>query len=87
MQRLPAFLLTLLAILYGCATTFATRAENAAPSAGQAAPAVPGDTNPQANPPKPHIALILPLKSESFGTAAEITRQGFIAAASKQGGS
>lgn len=46
-----------------------------------------GDTNPQANPPKPHIALILPLKSESFGTAAEITRQGFIAAASKHGGS
>ena len=87
MQRLPAFLLTLLAILYGCATTFATRAENAAPSAGQAAPAISGDTNPQANPPKPHIALILPLKSESFGTAAEIARQGFIAAASKQGGS
>jgi len=87
MQRLPAFLLTLLAILYGCATTFATRAETAAPSAGQAAPTQSGDTNPQANPPKPHIALILPLKSESFGTAAEITRQGFIAAASKQGGS
>ena len=87
MQRLPAFLLTLLAILYGCAITFATRAENAAPSAGQAAPAISGDTNPQANPPKPHIALILPLKSESFGNAAEITRQGFIAAASKQGGS
>lgn len=87
MQRLPAFLLTLLAILYGCAITFATRAENAAPSAGQAAPAVSGNAIAQANPPKPHIALILPLKSESFGTAAEITRQGFIAAASKQGGS
>ena len=86
MQRLPAFLLTLLAILYGCAITFATRAENATPSAGQAAP-VPPDTNSQANPPKPHIALILPLKSESFGTAAEITRQGFITAAGRQGGS
>lgn len=86
MQRLPAFLLTLLAILYGCAITFATRAENAAPSAGQAAPALP-DTNSQTNPPKPHIALILPLKSESFGTAAEITRQGFITAAGRQGGS
>jgi uncharacterized protein len=87
MQRLPAFLLTLLAILYGCAITFATRAENAAPSAGQAAPAKPGDATPQVNPPKPHIALILPLKSELFGAAAEITHQGFIAAASKQGGS
>jgi outer membrane PBP1 activator LpoA protein len=83
MQRLPAFLLTLLAILYGCAITFATRADNALPSALQAAPANPGD----ANPPKPHIALILPLKSDSFGAAAEITREGFIAAATRQGGS
>ena len=93
MQRLPAFLLTLLAILYGCAITFATRAENAMPPAGSKSPAaaqvVPSkpDASPQANPPKPHIALILPLKSESFGAAAEITRQGFIAAASGQGGS
>ena len=88
MQRFPAFLLTLLAILYGCAITFATRAENAVPSAWQSAPAKPGDGNPQTNnPPKPHIALILPLKSESFGAAAEIARQGFIAAANRQGGS
>ena len=93
MQRLPAFLLTLLAILYGCAITFATRAENAMPPgdsklppAAQSVQAKP-DANPQANPPKPHIALILPLKSESFGPAAEITRQGFIAAASERGGS
>jgi outer membrane PBP1 activator LpoA protein len=94
MQRLPAFQLTLLAILYGWTITFATCAENAIPPAeskfppsAQAAPANPNAV-PQANPPKPHIALILPLKSESFGTAAEITRQGFIAAAAAgQGGS
>ncbi|HMJ49070.1 MAG TPA: penicillin-binding protein activator [Burkholderiales bacterium] len=87
MQRLPAFLLTLLAILYGCAIAFATRAENGVPSTGQTVPAKPAGANTQSGPPKPHIALILPLKSESFGGAAEITRQGFIAAASRQGGS
>ena len=34
--------------------------------------------------PEPHIALILPLKSESFGRAAEAVRQGFLAAAGSQ---
>ncbi|HXZ97175.1 MAG TPA: penicillin-binding protein activator [Burkholderiales bacterium] len=86
MQRLPAFLLTLLAILYGCAIAFATRAETGVPSAGQTSPAKPLDPNAQTSPPKPNIALILPLKSDSFGAAAEITRQGFIAAANRQSG-
>jgi outer membrane PBP1 activator LpoA protein len=34
--------------------------------------------------PVPHIALLLPLKSEAFGRAAEAVRQGFLAAASNQ---
>ena len=39
-------------------------------------PLAPGDDKPV-----PHIALLLPLKSEVFGTAAEAVRQGFQAAA------
>jgi len=57
------------------------------PQAGQTAPVKSPDINPQANPPSPHVALILPLKSDSFGAAAEIVRQGFMAAANGQGGS
>lgn len=34
--------------------------------------------------PEPHIALILPLKSSSFGKAAEAVQQGFVAAATHQ---
>ena len=34
--------------------------------------------------PAPHIALLLPLKSATFGRAAEIVRQGFLAAAGGQ---
>jgi outer membrane PBP1 activator LpoA protein len=87
MQRFPTFLLTLLALLYGSTVAFATRAQSFTPPASTLArTAVKPDADPQANPPKPHIALILPLKSESFGNAAEITREGFLAAADKQGG-
>src|SRR5574340_944660 len=39
-------------------------------------PLPPGDENPV-----PHIALLLPLKSAVFGSAAEAVRQGFQAAA------
>ncbi|HSS47239.1 MAG TPA: penicillin-binding protein activator [Burkholderiales bacterium] len=91
MQRFPAFLLTLLALLYGATVAFATRAQSIAPPAAakplpaQAVTATKPEANLQTNPPKPHIALILPLKSEGFGNAAELTRQGFLAAASHQG--
>ena len=34
--------------------------------------------------PVPHIALLLPLKSQAFGRAAEAVRQGFLAAVSSQ---
>ena len=34
--------------------------------------------------PAPHIALLLPLKSAAFGTASEVVRQGFIAAATAE---
>lgn len=35
-------------------------------------------------PPTPHIALLLPLKSAAFGATAEVVRQGFMAAANAQ---
>jgi outer membrane PBP1 activator LpoA protein len=35
-------------------------------------------------PPKPHIALLLPLNSPAFAKAADAVRQGFLAAASKE---
>ena len=91
MQRFPAFLLTLLALLYGATVAFATCAQSIAPPAAakplpaQAATAAKPEANLQANLPKPHIALILPLKSEAFGNAAELARQGFLAAAGHQG--
>jgi outer membrane PBP1 activator LpoA protein len=43
------------------------------------------DTVPvQGDKPVPHIALMLPLKSATFGRAAEAVRQGFLAAANSQ---
>ena len=38
----------------------------------------------EAGKPEPHIALLLPLKSEVFGRAAEAVQQGFMAAANHQ---
>lgn len=95
MQRLTAFLLVVTALLYsGCTTTpkpapvapaeaappaAAVRAEE---SARTAAYPLPQPTPP----PQPlpladsHIALLLPLKSTSFGTAAQAVRAGFLAA-------
>src|SRR5512139_807722 len=40
---------------------------------------------PTADHPAPHIALLLPLKSPAFASAAEAVQQGFMAAANKQG--
>ncbi|MGH8751674.1 MAG: penicillin-binding protein activator, partial [Burkholderiales bacterium] len=63
--------------------SFATRAQSVTPAA-KPQPAAPAAEKPEA--PKPHIALILPLKSEAYGNAAEVTREGFMAAANQRGG-
>lgn len=69
MQRI-SFWFFLFAALYVSSPAYAT---DAAPAAS-AVPVVSG----------PHIALLLPLKSPVFGRAAEVVRQGFMAAASSQ---
>lgn len=51
---------------------------NPAPAASAPAAAAP------AEPPVPHIALLLPLKSTSFAKAADAVKQGFLAAASRE---
>src|SRR5579862_5991546 len=64
-HRLAALAL-LPALLYGGTAPFATGAElTAKPAAAR----------------EPHVALILPLASPSFGRHADAVRQGFIAAA------
>ena len=71
MQRFP-FWLFLVAALYVSSLAYATEV---APIAG-GRPVTVKST--------PHIALLLPLKSEAFGRAAEAVRQGFLAAANSQ---
>ena len=64
-----AALVVLWALLYGGATPFATTAASAAEKAA----------------PAPHIALLLPLASPSFGRHADAVKQGFLAAAKTSG--
>jgi outer membrane PBP1 activator LpoA protein len=75
MHRLSAFLLVLLtAALYGALATIARpaqAAESPQPAANEG--------------PQPHIALLLPLNSQSFAPAAEAVRRGVMAAAKVQG--
>ena len=71
MQRISS-LLFLVAALYVSGLAYATDAAPA--SAVKASPEKPA----------PHIALLLPLKSEVFGRAADAVRQGFLAAAGGQ---
>ncbi|MDK2123305.1 penicillin-binding protein activator [Parachitinimonas caeni] len=54
-------------LLYGGATAAASAAE----------------ASPQAEPPTPHIALLLPIKSKSLGTVAEAIKSGAVAAQAK----
>ena len=66
----PGVIFVLLpALLYGGATLFATTAARAAEAAAR----------------EPHIALLLPLASPSFGRHADAVRQGFAAAANAAG--
>jgi outer membrane PBP1 activator LpoA protein len=55
----------------------------ASATAEELAPA-PAPAVTPAEPPVPHIALILPLKSPSFAKAADVIKQGFMAAASRE---
>ena len=64
-----AVLVVLSALLYGGAALFATAAVRAAEVAAR----------------EPHIALLLPLASPSFGRHADAVRQGFVAAANAGG--
>lgn len=83
MQRFVQILLV--AALYGSPQAFSTQPENAAAAnnatKGAAAIAAPAPL------PVRHIALLLPLKSQSFERAAEVVRQGFMAAALREKGS
>lgn len=82
MQRIPfglAWVVALYVSTYACATVAApfinglASTPNTLPSASNTVPA--------AEKPVPHIALLLPLKSATFGQAAEAVRGGFLAAA------
>ncbi|MDO8990199.1 MAG: penicillin-binding protein activator [Sideroxyarcus sp.] len=77
--------------MFGCATAPApevpvvpeVQAPAQEPLPAEPPVAVP-DLPPPSEPRIPHIALILPLKSPAFATAADTVRQGFFAAASKE---
>lgn len=69
MQRFIKFSLVLIITLYGSMLAFSTHAENY-----YMEEVMPDVT------PVPHIALLLPLQSSSFGEAAEAVRQGFVTA-------
>lgn len=69
----------LVGALYVSVPASATAEELAPAPAPVSAPAAT-----PAEPPVPHIALILPLKSPSFAKAADVIKQGFLAAASKE---
>ncbi|SER20710.1 hypothetical protein SAMN05421690_101265 [Nitrosomonas sp. Nm51] len=62
--------------LYGSQSVFATHPEGYFPDAASAP--MPGYTV------VPHVALILPLQSQTFGTAAEMVKQGFTVAAERE---
>jgi hypothetical protein len=73
----------LVVALYVSGLAYATDAVPAPAVKTASAPAVRPTSLPTEKP-GPHIALLLPLKSEAFGSAAEAVRQGFLAAASSQ---
>ena len=73
MQRFFSISLVLIVVLYGSPQAFSTHPENyymGDPMLGIS--------------PVPHIALLLPLHSPSFGQAAEVVRQGFVTATMRE---
>ncbi len=73
MQRLFTFALVVIVTLYGSMHAFPTHADEY--FAHEHIPAVST---------VPHIALILPLQSPTFGQAAEIVKEGFVAATMRE---
>ncbi len=77
MQRFYIVILLTVVALYGSARAFATHPEADFPGAVPPAHA-PGYA------PVPHVGLLLPLQSASFGRAAETVKEGFVAAARRE---
>jgi uncharacterized protein len=73
MQRFFSISLVLIVVLYGSPQAFSTHPENY----------YTDDPMPGVSP-VPHIALLLPLHSPSFGQAAEVVRQGFVTATMRE---
>ncbi|MDH5479584.1 MAG: penicillin-binding protein activator [Nitrosomonas sp.] len=73
MQRLFTYALVVIAILYGSAHAFTTYPHEY--FTNEPEPVIPTVR---------HIALLLPLKSPSFGQAAEVVREGFVAATMRE---
>lgn len=91
MQRFsPWWLLVWIVSLYGTPQAFSSELRLAQAPGGirelpaRTQPSAPGEKAPAA-PSTPHLALLLPLDSPSFGRAAEVVRQGFAAAEKAQG--
>lgn len=72
MQRFYFVILVAVVALYGSTRAFATHPETYYPDA------------PPAYAPVPHIGLLLPLQSASFGPAAETVKEGFVTAARRE---
>jgi uncharacterized protein len=80
MQRYYFVILVTIVALYGSARAFATHPEAYYPDASPAhAPDHAADYAPV-----PHIGLLLPLQSASFGPAAETVKDGFVTAAKRE---
>ncbi len=77
MQRLFTYALVVIVTLYGSMLAFSTHAEEY--FAHESMPAIPSISQSV-----PHIALLLPLQSASFGQAAEVVKDGFIAATMRE---
>ncbi|MDC8446417.1 MAG: penicillin-binding protein activator [Nitrosomonas sp.] len=84
MQRFYFVILVAIVALYGSARAFATHPEAYYPDAPSAH--APGHTADYATgyASVPHIGLLLPLQSASFGPAAETVKEGFVAAAGRE---
>lgn len=72
MQRFSIVILVIIVTLYGSPRAFATHPQGYYPE--------PSSSSAPAYAPVPHIALLLPLQSPSFGDAARSVKQGFVAA-------
>jgi len=76
MQRLFFLILITVVTLYGSAYVFATHPEDYYPE--------PVPVPAPVYAPVPHVGLLLPLESSSFGSAAETVKNGFVTAAKRE---